>query len=273
MNLPAASWLVGRRLHGKLPMLPSFAAAMAFYLLVSLVPFLIVVSGGAAAVFSANLAPELIAFLREILPPESGLQPDALAASLQQTTRGLAAASALAAVWTASSGLNELSRAVMFLFSEPGHPDMGGWRRRGKAFGVLMIWVVAMGLGSVCFVLLPLIQGELGRMGAPRLLPPALSSAVRYPAAFAALFAAFLSTYVFVPRKSPSWRAAAQGAAVAAAGWSGVSLLFAHLLPKVWHVSLFTGAMSSVLALMMWAYLGSWGALLGAAWTVRADEA
>jgi membrane protein len=267
------TWLIGRRLRGKLPMLPSFAAAMAFYLLVSLVPFLIVLSGGAAAVFSANLAPGIIAFLRDVLPPESSLQPDALAASIQQTTRGLAAASALAAFWTASSGVNEMSRAITFLFSDPVHPDTGGWRRRGKSFGVLLIWVAATALGAICFVLLPLIQEQLRRLGAPQLLPSALAAGVRYPVAFAALFAAFFSTYMFLPLKRPSWRAAAQGAALAAAGWAGVSLVFAHLLPKVWHVSLFSGAMSSVLALMMWAYFGSWGALIGAVWTVRADEA
>ena len=73
------TWLLGRRLQGKFTMLPSFAAAMAFYFLVSLVPFLIVVSRGVAAVFSANLMPELLAFLRDVLPPESKFRPDALA--------------------------------------------------------------------------------------------------------------------------------------------------------------------------------------------------
>ena len=63
-----------------------------------------------------------------------------------------------------------------------------------------------------------------------------------------------------------------QGGALAAACWSGVSLMFAYLLPKVWHVSLFSGAMSSVLAILIWSYCGAWGVLIGAAWTARADE-
>ncbi len=265
--------LLGRRLQGKFTMLPSFAAAMAFYFLVSLVPFLIIVSRGMAIVFSANLTPQLIAFLRDILPPESRLRPDMLAASIQQTTHGLAVASTAAAAWTASSGLNEMARAVHFLFSDPERPHPGGWGRRGKAFVVLLIWAIAIGMGAVGFVLLPLMQGQLARIGAGHLLPRAFASIVRYPTAFAALFAAFALTYAFVPEKSPSWRAAAQGAAVAAASWSGVSLLFAYLLPKVWHVSMFSGAMSSALAILIWAYCGAWGVLLGAAWTVRADEA
>lgn len=253
-------------------MLPSFAAAMAFYFLVSLVPFLIVVSRGVAAVFSANLTPELLSFLRDVLPPESKFRPELFASSIQQGSHGLAAASTVLAVWTASSGLNEMTRAVHFLFSDPARPDPGGWRRRGKAFGVLAIWAIAIGAAAVAFVMLPLAQSELRRLGAGRLLPQAFASVYRYPTAFAMLFAAFASTYVFVPQKSPSWRAAAIGAAVAAATWSGVSLLFSYLLPKVWHVSLFNGALSSVLALLIWAYCGAWGVLLGGVVTVRVDE-
>jgi membrane protein len=265
-------WLLGRRLQGKLDMLPSFAAAMAFYFLVSLVPFLIVVSRGVAFIFSANLTPELLAFLRDVLPPESRFRPDAFAATISQGSHGLAAASTVLAVWTASSGLNEMTRALHYLFSEPDRPLFGGWRLRGKAFGVLGIWVVAAGALAVAFVMLPLLQGELRRLGAGRLLPPAFGAVYRYPAAFAALFAAFASTYAFVPKKRPTWRAAAIGAAVAAACWSGVSLTFAYLLPKVWHVSLFNGAMSSMLAILIWAYCGAWGVLLGAVVTVRVDE-
>ena len=269
------TWLLGRRLQNKLHMLPSFAAAMAFYFLVSLVPFLIVVSRGIAAVFSANLTPELLSFLRDVLPPESKFRPDALAETISRGSHGLAAVSTLLAVWTASSGLNEMSRAVHFLFSEPEKPlvEGWGWRLRGKAFVVLGIWALAAGALAVAFVILPLLQGELGRVGAGRLLPSAVASIYRYPTAFAMLFAAFASTYVFVPQKSPSWGAATLGAAVAAACWSGVSLVFAFVLPKVWHVSVFNGALSSVLAILMWAYFGAWGVLLGCLVTVRVDEA
>ncbi len=265
--------LIGRRLQGKFSMLPSFAAAMAYYFLVSLVPFLIVVSQGVALVFSGNLMPELLSFLRDVLPPESTFSPDAIAASINQGSHGLAAASTFLAIWTASGALNELTRAVHFLFSDPWNPDTGGLRRWAKAFVVLAIWAAAIGVGAVAFVIMPLVQTGMIFLGAGRLFPGALVSAVRYPTAFAMLFLALVLTYVFVPERSPSWRAAAQGATLAAASWAGVSLLFSYLLPKVWHVSLFNGALSSVLAILIWAYCGAWGVLLGAAWTVRADEA
>lgn len=265
------TWLLGRRLQGKLFMLPSFAAAMAFYFLVSLVPFLLVVSRCVSIVFSANLTPELLSFLHDILPPESAFSLDAISESLGKGSSGLAAASTVLALWTASSGLNEMARAVNFLFSES-EREQSGWGLRGKSFVVLGIWALATAVMAIAFVILPIIHAELTRLGAGRLLPPAFASIYRYPTAFAMLFAAFASTYVFVPRKSPSWSAAAQGAAVAAASWSAVSLLFAYLMPRVWHVSVFNGALSSALALLVWAYCGAWGALLGALVAVRVDE-
>ena len=51
---------IPRRIAVKLAMLPTFAAAMAFYFLISLVPFLIVVTRGVAWIFSANLTPSLV---------------------------------------------------------------------------------------------------------------------------------------------------------------------------------------------------------------------
>lgn len=265
--------LIGRRLQGKFSMLPSFAAAMAYYFLVSLVPFLIVVTQGVALVFSGNFTPELLVFMRDVLPPESAFRPELIASSINQSSRGLAAASTMLAIWTASGGLSEMTRAVHFLFSDPWHPDTGGWITWLKTFVVLAIWVIAVGTVSFAFVMLPFTQGVLEFFGIGRLFPGALVSAIRYPTAFAILFAAFAVTYVFVPQKSPSWISAAKGAAVAAASWSGVSILFAYMLPKVWHVSVFDGAMSSVLALLVWAYCGAWGVLLGAIVTVRTDEA
>jgi YihY family inner membrane protein len=188
---------------------------------------------------------------------------------VSQARGGIGTAGTVLAVWTASSGLNEMARAVHFIFSEPEKPSPGGWGRRFKAFALLAIWTAAIAAGAVAFILLPMFQGELSRLGAARLLPGAFASTVRYPAGFFALFCAFALTYALVPEKRPSWSRAAQGALLAAGFWSGVSLLFAYLLPRVWHVSLFGGALGSALATLVWAYCGAWGVLLGASWAAR----
>lgn len=245
-------------------MLPTFASAMAFYFVVSLIPFLIVVSKAVAWLFSANLTPELAGFLREVLPPESRLRPEAISAAVQG--RGLSAVSTGVALWTASSGFNEMARAVHFIFSDARRPHPGGWLRRLKALGLLGIWTAAIGATAVFLVLVPIARQSLAGLGAGRELPTMLAAVVRYPLAIALMFAAFTLTYAFIPEPlhRPRWRAAALGGMVAAGSWTGTCLVFAFLMPRVWGVSLFQGVLSSALATLVWAYCGCWGVILGA---------
>lgn len=264
--------LLGARLENKLGMLPSFAAAMAFYFLVSLVPFLVVFSKAAAWLFQANLTPEVVALLRQLLPPESQLRPDAIVESVAAGSgRGLGPVSTLIALWTATSWLNETGRAVHYVFSDPERPHPGGWTRWFKSFLLLAVWVLAIVAAAVFLVLVPLAQSELTRWGAQR-LAGLLGASLHYPAAFLLIFAAFWLTFVLVPDRRVSRLAALTGALLATAWWTGTCAVFAYLLPRVWRVSLFHGALSSALATLAWAYCGAWGVLLGASWAARADE-
>lgn len=261
---------IPRRLQGKLIMLPTFAAAMAFYFLVSVVPFLIVVMRAVAWLFSTNLTPQLAAFLRDVLPPESSLRPEAIAAAVRGEGAGFFAASTLVAAYTATSGLNELARAVHYIFSDQKRPHPGGWIRRLKSLGLLGIWTLAIGSTAVLLVLIPIARDAIFQFAPARELPFLFSADVRYPAAFAFMFAAFAWTYAFVPEPEyrPNWKSAAQGALVASFSWMGTCFVFAYFMPRVWGVSLFHGVMKSALATLVWAYCGCWGVLVGACWAV-----
>ncbi|MBI3564233.1 MAG: YihY/virulence factor BrkB family protein [Elusimicrobia bacterium] len=264
--------LVPRRLRGKLALLPTFASAMAFYFVVSLVPVFIVVSKAVAWMFSANLTPELAGFLRDVLPPESRLRPEAISAAVQGG-RGFGAVSTFVAVWTAANGLNEMARAVHYVFSDENRPHPGGWTRRVKSFGLLFVWTLAIVAAAVFLVLIPAAVGAVSRMGGGYAFRGVLGAFVRYPAALVLMFAAFTLTYAFIPDPPhrPRWGAAAQGGAVAAACWLATCWTFAYLLPRVWGVSLFRGVLSSALATLVWAYCGCWGVLCGACWAAAAE--
>lgn len=260
--------LVSRRLEGKLALLPTFASAMAFYFVVSLVPVFIVVSKAVAWMFSANLTPELASFLRDVLPPESRLRPEAITAAVQGGGTGFGAVSTLIAAWTASNGLNEMARAVHYVFSDDQRPHPGGWLRRLKSLGLLVVWTLAIVAAAVFLVMIPAIIGALAPLGDGFAFRGMLAAYVRYPAALILLFVAFTATYAFVPEPPhrPRWSAAAQGGALACACWLGTCVVFAYLLPRVWGVSLFRGVLSSALATLVWAYCGCWGVIVGACW-------
>jgi membrane protein len=261
-----------KRLDGKLALLPTFAAAMAFYFVVSLVPVFIVVSKAVAWIFSANLTPELASFLRDVLPPESRLRPEAITAAVQGGT-GIGAVSTLIAVWTAANGLNEMARAVHYVFSDANKPHPGGWVRRLKSFGLLFVWTVAIVTTAVFLVLLPAIVASVSSAGSSVALRGMLAADVRYPVALGLMFVAFTMTYSFIPEQPhrPTWRAAAEGGVVATACWLATCVLFAYLLPRVWGLSLFRGVLSSALATLVWAYCGCWGVLIGACWSAASQ--
>lgn len=264
--------LLGARLENKLGMLPSFAAAMAFYFLVSLVPFLVVFTQVVAWLFQANLTPEIVALLRQLLPPESQLRPDAIVESVSASSGwGLGPTSTIAAIWTGTGGLNEMARAVHYVFSDPERPHTGGWIRWFKSFVLLGVWVLAIVAAALWLVLLPLAQSELSRIGANR-VSMMLSDRFSFPGAALTIFAACWLSFVVIPERRVSRVAAMSGAALATGWWIGTCALFAYLLPRVWRVSLFHGALSSALALLGWAYCVAWGVLIGASWAARADE-
>ena len=263
---------IPRRLNGKLVMLPTFAAAMAFYFIVSMVPFLVVVTRAVAWIFSANLAPQLAALLRDVLPPESRLRPEALAESVHGGGAGFWAVSTMVAAYTATSGLNELARAVHYIFSDENRPHPCGWVRRLKSLFLFGILTFAIGATAIFLVMIPTARDAVLGLGPGQQLPFLLSADVRYPTAAVLMFAAFAATYTFVPEPEhrPRWAAAAQGSLIASITWLGTCFIFAYLLPRVWGVSVFHGVMRSALATLVWAYCGCWGVLVGACWAAVA---
>ena len=55
----------------------------------------------------------------------------------------------------------------------------------------------------------------------------------------------------------------------AVVGWLGTSFVFARIVPDIWQASALKGALSSILATLMWAYACAWSLLLGACWIER----
>lgn len=166
--------------------------------------------------------------------------------------------------------MNEMARGIHFICSDQVRPSPGGFRRRLKSLGLLLIWVLAMLAAALLIVVMPLLQAELVRLGAGRFVPERWTL-VRYPAALLLTFGAFWMTYRLVPERRITLWASGGGALVASLVWTLTCLLFAFLLPMVWHRSLFQGALSSALAILIWAHCGAWGVLLGACWTARFD--
>jgi uncharacterized BrkB/YihY/UPF0761 family membrane protein len=59
------------------------------------------------------------------------------------------------------------------------------------------------------------------------------------------------------------------GALVACFGWIFCSILFANVLPKMWHSNTVYEALGSVVIVLLWALACAWSVIIGACWIVR----
>lgn len=238
---------------------PFFAAALAYYALLSLMPLLFLLVGVFGLFLSGSEALRE-GFLGGVKALAEGLfpaRPELAQDLLRFLTRGafpLTLVSALFLLWSGSNFFAALSYALGLIFGRP-----LGFRHR--LLGLLM--PVVLGLALILLALLGLALGFLLRF-----LPPEWRGALGPLEAFLPLFLAFLLfllTYAFF-RGLKGFRhlvPLSVGAGVAALLFEGVRLGLPKLLPRSQYELLYGPLAGFVLALLG-LYLVLWVFLLGA---------
>lgn len=262
--------LLGQSLSMKIGWLGSFAAALAFYFVMCLVPFLVVAMTLMGGLFSFDIGPQIATIIGEMIPPESRLDPQTILASVRKgSSSGLMTVSFLLAVWTSTNFMNELARAIHFIFAESMDDMSGGWVRRLKSLVLLLVWVLALIVTALLLVIAPIIEWHLSHLRFMSGLAMQSWSLAYYVVAFLLMYGAIYLTYRLVPSRPLPWRLVCQGCWIAVIGWLGTSFVFAKIMPDIWQASAFKGALSSILATLVWAYACAWSLLLGACWIER----
>jgi len=254
----------------KVGWLGSFAAALAFYFILCLVPFLVVAMTLMGGLFSFDIGPQIVTIIGELIPQESRLDPESILASVRKGSgSGLLTISFLLAVWTSANFMSEMARALHFIFAESMHDMRGGWARRFRSILLLLVWILALIVTALLLVVAPIVERHLSHLGFMSSVAISGWSFVRYILAFFLMFGAIYLTYRLVPTRSLPWRLVCQGCWIAVIGWLGTSFVFARIMPDIWAASAFKGALSSILATLVWAYACAWSLLIGACWIER----
>jgi len=262
--------LLGPSLSVKIGWLGSFAAALAFYFILCLVPFLVVTMSVMGNLFSVDIGPQVAIIISEMIPPESRIDPQTVLDSVKKGSgSGLMTVSFLLAVWTSTNFMNELARAIHFIFAESMDDMSGGWARRVKSFILLLVWVLALIVTALLLVVAPIVEWHLSHLRYISSLAMQGWALAHYGLAFFLMFVAVYLTYRLVPTRPIPWRLVCQGCWIAVIGWLGTSFVFAKVMPAIWAASAFKGALSSILATLFWAYSCAWSLLLGACWIER----
>lgn len=229
---------------------PQWAAAVAYYSLLSLFPLLL--AGVSLVAFVAD--PDWVIILAEqrlgsYLP--SGGQEVATIVHGAVDARGRAGLlSFIALLWSGSRVFGALTRAlnVAFDVDEP----YGFFRRLllnlgmlltlGSLFALALVSNLALGLLGDTARFFPIAARDVGQL-AQAAVPVLL------------LLLAFLLLYRFVPRGRPAWRAAGVGAIVATLLFLAARPLFLGYIGRFGRYDLIYGSFATVIVLTLWAWI------------------
>jgi membrane protein len=228
------------------------AAAVAYFSLLSLPPFLLLAGRTLARVLpDTDGSDAILGAVAPFLPME-------IAPSFRALWRSLHHGDALVAVavpvllWVASQAFSSLEIAVNVAFETT--PQRRFWLSRLKAFAGLSGGVLLLGGTVVAGHVASWLDSYYARTGAP----PSLSPRAHIVSAAALLLVTivvFTLFYKWLPRGKVAWWAAGRAAAVAVVLWEGARHAFGGLLARSPAFGLFPGALAGIVAVLGWIYV------------------
>lgn len=233
---------------------------LAFFFLLSLFPLLI---------FLITLLPflsidesQVYLFIRDYAPDSVyTLIHDTVEEILKNRNGGLLSIGALATIWSASKGMNALTKALNRSYHVEESRSFLVARGMSVVFTVALIAVLIIALllpvfgqqiGMLAFSYFGMEEGFLKIWGSMRwIIPPIL------------IFIVFTALYWVVPNLKVRLKSAMPGALFATTGWILTSLAFSFYVGNFANYSKTYGSIGGIIVLMMWLYFSAIILMLG----------
>jgi membrane protein len=239
----------------------SWAAAMAFWLVLSLPPLVIGVSSVAGAIVGREAAQELLSEqIVANLPAEGNLIRELAEREIGLTSMA-GAGSLILLLFSGSRVFSAMVNAINVMWR---HVEPTGLVRRE-----LMRLVLVVAVGGT---LLTSVALQLGILGAADDLGELAGILTRFVLPFVIVVLGLSVTYRVVPRARATWKTALLGAVTAAILLRVAQLIFTTLLGTVMDFETGYGPLAGVAVLMTWAVVASAVVLLGAELVATLDR-
>jgi membrane protein len=239
------------------------AAAMAYYFLFALFPFLLFLTTLMGVLPIPHLMDYLMQNAQTMLPGEAfNLIKDNIKALFMNKKQGLLSVGFLLALWSSSNAIVSVMDAMNKLYEvKEGRPF---WKVRGIA----IILVVALSLLILVALTLLMFGTSIGNRLADSL---AMGEVFRIgwdvalvPATLFLLILALALVYYFTPDVKQNWRWISPGAVVAIPCWIVMSLGFSFYINNFGSYNKTYGSIGAVIVLLLWLYLSGLVILVGA---------
>ncbi|MCY7783793.1 MULTISPECIES: YihY family inner membrane protein [unclassified Bacillus (in: firmicutes)] len=238
----------------------SKSAELAYFFLLSLFPFLI---------FMLTLTAYLPLSTDDVLGVVEQYAPDSAMSLVESITHqtlnnrngGLLSFGIIAALWSASNGMNAIVRSLNHAYDV----------EENRSFIIVRLTSIFLTIAMVFTILVALLLPVFGRqigilasdfVGASDLFL-SVWEAVRWGVSPLVLLIVFSALYVIAPNKKLSLRFVMPGAVFATIGWIVVSTLFSFYVSTFANYSATYGSIGGIIVLMIWFYLSGILIILG----------
>ncbi|UOY91688.1 YihY/virulence factor BrkB family protein [Ectobacillus sp. JY-23] len=240
--------------------LAGLASQLAYFFLLSLFPalvFLITIIG-----YLPLQEQDVLGLLAQYAPPDAmKLINENINKVLNKANGGLLSFGLLAALWSASNGINAIMKAFNRAYDIKETRSFFMTRALSIVLTLSMVFIIVFALllpvfgkviGKTVFDILGLSESFL-----------MVWSLVRLLLSFLVLFMAFSFLYKFAPNLHVRRSEVMSGALFASVGWVSVSYLFALYVDLFGNYANTYGGLGGIIILMLWFYLTAWVILIG----------
>jgi len=255
---------VGRDLKNEIrdDNVPNGAAALAYYLVLSIFPGMIILLALLPYLPIPNLDQEIMKLLGQALPGQASQMFSGVVKQVtSQRSGGLLSFGILAALWAASNGMYAIMQQLNISYDvKEGRPF---WKARGIAIALTFIFggLMVIGLGLTIF------GGELkelvGSLLGTGAVLDAFFQAFRWAAILGAILLNFSLIYYLGPDVKQKFKFITPGSVLGTVLLVAASLGFKVYVDNFGKYSATYGSIGAVIVLMLWLYIAGLVLLLG----------
>ena len=236
----------------------AFAASIAFFFFLSLVPMLVVIC--TILPYTPLTEANLLTALNDLIPDKIFPFVQGLVQDVYALSEGLLPIAVIVTLWTAGKGMLALMRGLNGVGAIEETRNFLWVRCVACFYTVLMLFMVLLSLIVTVFGnrLVELLFYKL-----PKIKPLVeLIMHFRFLAVWILLMLLFASIYSYVPNGRLKFREQIPGAAFTAVGWSGFSFGFSFYVDRA-DYSIY-GSLALIVLIMLWLYFCMYIVMVGA---------
>lgn len=247
------------------------SAALAFYLLMSLLPFLIFVASALALLPVHHLAARMIQMASHFVPGSTMPMVESILNSTMDTSNGLLSIGFILALIAASNAFAVMSTLLNIIYDVKQGP--GFWQNRLSAIGITIVVGAMMFIAFSAMLLGPHFGRELERVFGVSHTFTIVWPTLRWILAVTGALASIEMLYYLGVSRKHSLRQQLPGSVFAVTVWILSSGIMGIYFRRFSYINAMYGTLASVIILAVWLQITAIALLLGAELNVEVERA